>query len=84
MFESEEEGEDQPRSKRAQVLEEYMNQTEPEPKPSTSTAAENRPTTNRPTATATERPALLPTPTLPVYHLRLEDFDINDIVVNVS
>lgn len=86
VFESdEEEGEDQPRSKRAQVLEEYMNQTEPEPKPSTSTAAENRPATNRPTAnTSTERPALLPTPTLPVYHLRLEDFDINDIVVNVS
>ena len=47
---------------------EYMNQTEQEPKPSTSTAAENRPTTN----TSTGRLALLPTPTLPVYDLRVE------------
>ena len=63
-----------------------MNQTEPEPstynaatrptaKPSTVTAAENWPTTN----TSTGRLVLLPTPTLPVYNLRVEDFDINDI-----
>ena len=64
----EEEKEDQPGSERAQVLEEYMSQTDQEPKPSTSTAAENRPTTN----TSTGRLALLPTPTLPVYDLRVE------------
>ena len=48
----------------AQVLEEYMNQTEQEP--ALSATAQNRLAAN----TSTERPALLPTPTLPVYNLK--------------
>ena len=73
----EEEEEEQPMSKsakraatRAATLEEYFKQAEP------STSAKS---------TGVNKAPLLPTPdsTLPVYHLRIEDFNVDDIVVKV-
>ena len=55
-------------SKKAQVLEDYFTQNNPP-------AA--RPSTSR------ARSPLLPTPELPVYHLKIEDYNVGDIVVKV-
>ena len=75
----EEEAPPESKSKRSQILDELMGG------PSTSTG---KSTSSTPAASEhgpAPRAALLPTPpTLPVFHLKLEDFRIEDIVVNVS
>ena len=83
VFDSdEEEASSSSKSRRAEILDELLASpstasNKPKPKPAATVTA--------PATPPASRPALLPTPPpLPVYHLKLEDFNIEDIVVKVS
>ena len=89
QFESDEEegGPCISKSRKAQILDELLPSTstaDPKPKPPAAVTTPAATPASTSTATVDGRPALLATPTLPVYHLRLEDFKIEDIVVKVS
>ena len=81
VFDSdEEEASSSSKSRRAEILDELL---------ASPLTASNKPkpaaTVTAPATPPASRQALLPTPPpLPVYHLKLEDFNIEDIVVKVS